>query len=76
MELGPQHIGRWLILAGLVLVVIGLLVLGLGRLGIFKLPGDLEFGGKNWKVYIPLASCLVLSLILTLILWLINHFRR
>jgi hypothetical protein len=48
----------------------------LGRFGLFKLPGDIEFGGKNWRIYIPLASCIIISVILTLILWLISYFRR
>jgi len=76
MDFGPQQIGKWLIAAGLVIVVLGVLMVLLGRVGLFKLPGDLEFGTKNWRVYFPIASCVVLSLILTLILWLINHFRR
>jgi hypothetical protein len=76
VEMGPQHVAKWLIVTGFGLVALGLLILGLGRLGLFRLPGDLEFGGKNWKVYFPIASSIVLSLILTLILWLINHLRR
>jgi hypothetical protein len=36
----------------------------------------LEFGSKNWRVYFPLASCLIISIILTLILWLVSYFRR
>ena len=76
MDSGPQQVGKWLIAAGLVIVVLGVLMVLLGRVGLFKLPGDLEFGTKNWRVYFPIASCVVLSLILTLILWLINHFRR
>ncbi len=76
MEFGPQQFGKWLIAAGLVIVVLGVLVIFLGRVGLFKLPGDLEFGSKNWRVYFPIASCIIISIILTLILWLINYFRR
>ncbi len=76
MDFGPQHIGKWLIAMGVFLVLAGLLFLGLGKLGLFRLPGDLAFGGKNWKVYIPLGTCVVLSLLLTLISWLIQYFRR
>lgn len=76
MDFGPQQIGKWLIITGLVLVVMGGLFLGLGKLELFRLPGDLEFGGKNWKVYAPLGTCLVLSALLTLIMWLIQFFRR
>lgn len=76
MDLGPQQIGKWLIVAGISVIVLGLLLIGLGRIGLFRLPGDLEFGSKNWRIYIPIASSIVLSIILTLILWLIHIFRR
>ena len=48
----------------------------LGRVGLFRLPGDLEFGLKNWRIYLPIASCILISIVLTLILWLIHYFRR
>ena len=72
----PQQIGKLLIFAGLFIAAIGVLVLVLGKFGLFKLPGDLEFGSRNWKVYVPIASSIVLSIILSLILWLVNYFRR
>jgi len=76
MEFGPQQIGRWLISAGVIIALLGVLVMVLGRVGLFRLPGDLQFGGKNWRFYFPIASCILISIILTLILWLINYFRR
>jgi hypothetical protein len=76
MDFGPQQMGKWLIAAGILITVLGVLVLLFGRVGLFKLPGDLQFGSKNWRVYIPIASCVIISLILTLVLWLINYFRR
>jgi predicted Co/Zn/Cd cation transporter (cation efflux family) len=76
MEPGPQQIGKWLILAGIVISLAGAFIMVLGRVGLFKLPGDLQFGGKNWKVYFPIASCVIISIVLTLILWLINYLRR
>ena len=76
MDFGPQQIGKLLIFLGLIIVAAGLLFLVLGRFGIFRLPGDLEFGSKNWRVYFPLASCIIISIILTLIFWLISYFRR
>ena len=72
----PQSLGKWLVLAGILLVALGLLVLGLGRLGLFRLPGDLEFDGRFGKFHFPLASCLLLSALLTLAMWLIQWFRR
>jgi len=76
MDFGPQQIGKWLIFTGIFIVVLGVLFNLLGQAGLFKLPGDLQFGSKNWKIYIPVASCLIISIILTLILWLINYLRR
>jgi hypothetical protein len=76
MEFGPQQLGKWLMAAGALLVVIGVLVILLGKIGLFRLPGDFSFGGRNWRVYFPLASGLILSILLTLILWLIHYFRR
>ena len=76
MGFGPQQLGKWLIFSGIFIAVVGAVVLLLGRLGLFRLPGDLEFGGRNWRVYIPIVSCMLISIVLTVILWLINYFRR
>ncbi|OHB62694.1 MAG: hypothetical protein A2Y76_04135 [Planctomycetes bacterium RBG_13_60_9] len=76
MPIGPQQFGKWLIVAGAMIVLVGVLVILLGKIGLFRLPGDFEFGGRNWRVYFPLASSIILSLLLTLLLWLIYYFRR
>jgi hypothetical protein len=76
MEFGPQQIGKWLIAAGIFIILLGGLIILLGKIGLFRLPGDLQFGSRNWRIYIPIASCIILSIILTLILWLIRYFRR
>ena len=76
MEFGPQQFGKWLISIGGIIVLMGVLLVALGKVGLFRLPGDLEFGSKNWKVFIPLGSSILISVILTLILWLISYFRR
>ena len=76
MEFGPQQIGKWLILTGALIALAGSIVMILGRAGLFKLPGDLVFGGKNWRIYLPIASCIIISIILTLILLLISYFRK
>ncbi len=74
MDFGPQQFGKWLVLIGALIIVVGVLVMLLGRIGLFRLPGDFEFGGRNWRIYIPLASSILLSLLLTLIFWLIHYF--
>lgn len=74
--MNPEQFGKILIFFGLVLLVSGLAIMGLSKLGLFRLPGDLEFGGKNWRVFVPVTTCLILSAILTLIVWLIHVFKR
>ncbi len=76
MPFGPQQFGKWLIAFGVLMIVIGLLVMLLGKVGLFRLPGDLSFGGRNWRIYFPIASSILLSILLTLILWLISYFFR
>jgi hypothetical protein len=76
MEFNPQQIGKLLILTGALIILVGSIVMILERAGLFKLPGDLVFGGKNWRIYLPIASSIIISIILTLILWLISYFRK
>lgn len=61
--------GRWIILAGISLVVIGLLVYLIGKLGGFSnLPGTLRFEGSGFTCVFPLLASIILSIVLTLIL--------
>jgi hypothetical protein len=76
MSFEPQQFGKWLVAIGAMIVAIGVLIILLGRIGLFRLPGDFAFGSRNWRVYFPLASSILLSILLTLILWLIHHFSR
>ncbi len=76
MEFGPHQIGKLFILTGMVVALAGVLLLVLGKVGLFKLTGDFVFSGKTWKIYLPITSSIILSVILTLVLWLINHFRK
>lgn len=64
-------LGGVLILAGIVLVLFGRLHLPFGRL-----PGDIIYRGKNTTFYFPLATSILLSLLLTLVLYLIGRWRR
>ncbi len=76
MGLEPQQLGKWLIGIGAIIIVVGLLLVGLGKIGLFRMPGDFTFGGRNWRVYVPLGTSILISILLTAILWLIQHFRR
>ena len=76
MDFGPQQIGKWLVLTGIIIALCGGLIMVLGRVGLFKLPGDLEFGSRNWRIYLPIGSCILISIVLTVILWLVSYLRR
>jgi hypothetical protein len=64
---------RALIVIGVLLVVIGLAWPWLAKLGLFRLPGDIVIERENFRFYFPITSMILLSLLLSLILWL---FRR
>lgn len=78
-------IGRWLIVVGLALAVVGVLLIlaekwpGFGSLfgWIGKLPGDLSFKREQFSVYVPIATSLVLSILLSVVLFVLSWlFRR
>ena len=71
-----DKMGKLFIVTGLILLAVGVVILFLERLGLFRLPGDLVVTGKNWKIYFPLATSLLLSALLTAVLWLIHWFKR
>ncbi|HML73082.1 MAG TPA: DUF2905 domain-containing protein [Anaerohalosphaeraceae bacterium] len=72
----PEQIGKWLIVTGLFLCGAGLLVILLAKLGLFRLPGDIDLMGKNWRVFVPITSCLILSAALTLLMWIVNYLKK
>lgn len=64
---------KWLITLGVILIGFGLLWPILAKLGLGNLPGDIRIERKGYQFYFPLTSGLLVSVILTLILWI---FRR
>ncbi|MGC8549325.1 MAG: DUF2905 domain-containing protein [Acidobacteriaceae bacterium] len=71
-------LGRILIGVGLLLVVAGGVVILFGKMGVplGRLPGDISYKGKRVSFYFPLATSLLLSVLLSLLLWLISRWRR
>ena len=75
MEQFPFHtLGRILLIAGGILVVLGLVFLFAGKIPYLgKLPGDITIKGKGYAIYLPIATFMILSILLTIIL---NIFFR
>jgi hypothetical protein len=73
-----SELGKLLLVAGALLMVGGLVLILLGRahVPLGRLPGDITYRGKNTTVYFPLASSIIVSVLLTLILYVIGRFRR
>ncbi|PYQ42628.1 MAG: DUF2905 domain-containing protein [Acidobacteria bacterium] len=71
-------LGKLLVVLGGILLVAGVVLVLLGRtnLAIGRLPGDILYRGKNTTFYFPLATSIVLSVLLSLILYVIGRWRR
>jgi hypothetical protein len=70
-------LGRWLVAIGALLLVGGLLLLGAAKLGLplGRLPGDLAIERDGFRFYLPLGTCLVLSVLLSLVVWALSKLR-
>ena len=73
-----SDLGRLLIAVGLLLLAAGAVVLLLGRSGLplGRLPGDLTWRGKHATVYFPLGTSILLSLVLSIVFWVLFRLRR
>jgi len=71
-------LGKLLIVLGAILLVAGVVLSLLGRTGLplGRLPGDIVYRGKNTTLYFPLATSILLSVILTVVLYVIGRWRR
>ena len=66
---------RLLIIVGLIFVALGLAWPLLARLGLGRLPGDIAMGNGNFSLYFPIVTCLLLSVAVSLVPWIINLTR-
>ena len=73
-----NDLGRVLIGLGAVLVVIGLVVVVAGKFGLplGRLPGDIAYRGKNTSFYFPLATSILVSVVLSVVVWVVQRLRR
>ncbi len=73
-----RELGRTLLVLGVLFVLVGAFLYFGGKLPfrLGRLPGDIVHRGERTTFYFPIVTCLVLSLALSLLFWLISHFRR
>jgi hypothetical protein len=73
-----SELGKALIGLGVLIALIGALILLAGRVGLplGRLPGDIAYKGKNVSFYFPLATCILISVVLSVILYFLSRFRR
>ena len=71
-------LGRWIATVGLILVGVGLLIMAADKLPLLRfgrLPGDIVYRRKNFVFYFPIATSILLSVLLTLLLWALGRKR-
>ena len=73
-----RELGKLLLVVGVVLIGAGALLMFGARLPLRlgRLPGDISYQGRHGSFYFPVVTCLLVSLALTLISWIVNYFRR
>ena len=64
---------RGLIIFGIVLIAIGLLWPVISKLGLGRLPGDIVIERENLRLYVPIMTSLIISVVLSLLLWFFNR---
>ncbi len=73
-----SDLGKALLGLGLLLVVIGAVLMVAGRIGLplGRLPGDFAYRGKNVSVFLPLGTSILISIVLSLVFYVLSHLRR
>lgn len=70
------YIGKFLILVGIIIIIVGVLLLMAGKIPyIGRLPGDIVIQKKNFTFYFPLATSILLSILITLVLWFLGRLK-
>ena len=73
-----RELGRGLLILGLVIAAAGAILLAGAKLPLRlgRLPGDIVYQGRHTTFYFPIATCIALSIVLTLLFWIAGAFRR
>ena len=69
-------LGKNLIMMGIVLIILGIIITLGAKLGLGKLPGDIAVERENFRFYFPVVTCIVISIVLTGIMWLVRFLSR
>ncbi len=67
-------IQKLIIALGIAFIIIGILFPYISKIGLFKLPGDIYFGSKNLKFFFPITTSILLSIIISIIIWIWRKF--
>jgi len=73
------QLGRLLVIAGIILLALGLIFIAGSKYSSFlpgSLPGDIAYKGKNFRLYFPIVTCLILSGLITLVSWIFSLLTR
>lgn len=71
-----EAIGRFLVLAGILIVVVGLVVMFFDKIPLLgKLPGDINIKKDNYQIYFPITTSIILSVLISVIVWVVSHFK-
>ena len=72
-----QSLGKYLIMFGAIILIAGVIIAFFPKLNFFgKLPGDIAVRRENFTFYFPIVTSIVISVLFTLIFWVINYFLR
>ncbi len=70
-------LGKVLLVAGLVIAAVGLVLMFSDRIPwLGKLPGDITIEKGNFRIYAPITTCIVLSVVISLVLWVLSQLRK
>lgn len=70
----PSFVGRFMILAGAILIVMGIVILSKGRVPFLgRLPGDIRIEREGFRFYFPIVTCIIISIVLSLIMILLTR---
>jgi hypothetical protein len=73
-----RELGKLLIVCGIGVAVVGALLFASGKLPfrLGRLPGDFAYRGSNSSFYFPVVTCILVSVVLSMVMWVVNYFRR